>query len=113
LFGIGDRHLDNILMSDEGRLFHVDFAYILGRDPKPFAPAMKICKEMVEAMGGLESEHYLKFKSYCCMAFIILRKSANLIINLFELMFDSIPPSLDNEKDSIINEVRNGVISNY
>ena len=35
-----------------GALFHIDFGYILGRDPKPFPPPMKLCKEMVEAMGG-------------------------------------------------------------
>jgi len=48
------RHLDNLLLRDDGRLFHVDFGFILGRDPKPFPPPMKLCKEMVEAMGGTE-----------------------------------------------------------
>lgn len=48
------RHLDNLLLRDDGRLFHVDFGFILGKDPKPFPPPMKLCKEMVEAMGGAE-----------------------------------------------------------
>ena len=52
------RHLDNLLLRDDGRLFHVDFGFILGRDPKPFPPPMKLCKEMVEAMGGAERYHY-------------------------------------------------------
>ena len=30
-----------------GNLFHVDFGYILGRDPKPLPPPMKLSKEMV------------------------------------------------------------------
>ena len=30
-----------------GNLFHIDFGYILGRDPKPFPPPMKLSKEMV------------------------------------------------------------------
>jgi phosphatidylinositol 3-kinase len=47
---------------------------------------MKLCKEMVDAMGGLSSMHYQKFKSLCYTAFMILRKSANLILNLFALM---------------------------
>ncbi|KAL2329320.1 hypothetical protein Fmac_022747 [Flemingia macrophylla] len=54
ILGIGDRHLDNLLLRNDGRLFHVDFGFILGRDPKPFPPPMKLCKEMVEAMGGAE-----------------------------------------------------------
>ena len=51
---LGCRHLDNLLLRDDGGLFHVDFGFILGRDPKPFPPPMKLCKEMVEAMGGAE-----------------------------------------------------------
>ncbi|CAI9756282.1 unnamed protein product [Fraxinus pennsylvanica] len=42
---------------DDDSLFHVDFGFILGRDPKPFPPTMKLCKEMVEAMG--RAERYL------------------------------------------------------
>ncbi|XP_057848847.1 phosphatidylinositol 3-kinase, root isoform isoform X1 [Cryptomeria japonica] len=86
ILGVGDRHLDNLLLTDDGRLFHVDFGYILGKDPKHFPPPMKLCKEMVEAMGGAESQYYGKFKSYCCEAYNILRKSSNLILNLFHLM---------------------------
>jgi phosphatidylinositol 3-kinase len=67
---------------------------------------MKLCREMLEAMGGLESEHYLKFKSYCFAAFSILRKSANLIINLFELMRDATIPAMVSERDTAILKVR-------
>jgi len=63
--------------------------YILGRDPKPYPPPMKITKDMVEAMGGQQSEEMRRFRSHCFSAFLILRKNGNLILNLFALMVDS------------------------
>ena len=89
LLGVGDRHLDNLLLAPDGHFFHADFGYILGRDPKPFAPQMKLCREMVEGMGGSTSSHYQAFKSYCFTAYAALRKSSNLILNLFALMVDA------------------------
>jgi len=89
ILGIGDRHLDNLMVTKDGRLFHIDFGFILGKDPKPFPPPMRICKEMVEGMGGSGSPGYLSFKSKCCQAYKILRRHAKLIINLLYLMMDS------------------------
>ncbi|KAL0579966.1 Phosphatidylinositol (PI) 3-kinase [Marasmius crinis-equi] len=89
ILGVGDRHLDNLLVTQD-----VDFGYILGRDPKPFPPAVKVCKEMVDAMGGASSPHYARFKNFCFTAFTILRKSANLILNLVTLMVDANIPDI-------------------
>merc|ERR1711920_637967 len=89
ILGIGDRHLDNLMVTKEGRLFHIDFGFILGKDPKPFPPPMRLCKEMVEGMGGSTSPGYQSFKSKCCQAYKILRRHAKLIINLLYLMTDS------------------------
>lgn len=89
LLGIGDRHLDNLLVTPSGRFFHIDFGYMLGRDPKPLPPPMKLCREMVEAMGGAGSRGYMEFQSKCCQAFKYLRRHARLIINLLHLMADS------------------------
>jgi len=89
LLSVGDRHLDNLLLQQDGKLFHIDFGYILGRDPKPYPPPMKITKDMVEAMGGQQSDEMRRFRSHCFSAFLILRKNANLILNLFTLMVDS------------------------
>ncbi|KZS92387.1 putative atypical/PIKK/PI3K protein kinase [Sistotremastrum niveocremeum HHB9708] len=89
LLGVGDRHLDNLLVAPD-----VDFGYILGRDPKPFPPPVKVSKEMVDGMGGPHSQHYARFQNYCFTAFTILRKSANLILNLVALMVDANIPDI-------------------
>uniref|UniRef100_A0A0A9YDS8 Phosphatidylinositol 3-kinase, root isoform n=1 Tax=Lygus hesperus TaxID=30085 RepID=A0A0A9YDS8_LYGHE len=86
VFGIGDRHLENILLRRDGRLLHVDFGYILGNDPKPFPPPMKISKEMIDVLGGPQNAQYIEFKSYCSSAYNILRKHASLLLNLLLLM---------------------------
>lgn len=72
----------------------MDFGYILGRDPKPFPPPVKVSKEMVDGMGGPHSQHYARFQNYCFTAFTILRKSANLILNLVALMVDANIPDI-------------------
>ena len=109
ILGVGDRHLDNLLLAPDGHFFHADFGFILGRDPKPFAPAVKLSKEMVDAMGGAgppASEGYLQFRQYCFLAFAALRKSSNLILNLFGLMTHANVPDIRAEPDKAVLKVR-------
>ncbi|KAL8652047.1 MAG: hypothetical protein Q9210_002917 [Variospora velana] len=107
LLGVGDRHLDNLLLTPDGHFFHIDFGYLLGRDPKPFAPAMKLCREMIEGMGGPSSHLFTKtFKQYCYTAFTTLRKQSNLILNLFALMVDANIQDIRLEPDKAVLKVR-------
>lgn len=106
LLGVGDRHLDNLLLTTSGKLFHIDFGYILGRDPKPLPPPMKLSKEMVEAMGGINSENYQEFRKQCYTAFLHLRRHANLILNLFSLMVDASVPDIALEPDKAVKKVQ-------
>jgi len=94
---VGDRHLDNLLITTKGNLFHIDFGFI-GRDPKPYPPPMKLCSEMVAAMGGEDSKDWELFKQLCIEAYNILRKNANLILNLVSLMADANIPDIANDK---------------
>lgn len=106
LLGVGDRHLDNLLIAPTGAFFHVDFGYILGRDPKPFAPQMKLCREMIEGMGGATHPNYLSFKEFAFTAWSTLRKSSNLLLNLFALMQGANIPDIKVEREGSVRKVQ-------
>jgi phosphatidylinositol 3-kinase len=67
---------------------------------------MKLCKEMVEGMGGSGSAHFAAFKQYCYTAYTTLRKSSNLILNLFSLMVDANIPDIRVEPDKAVWKVK-------
>jgi phosphatidylinositol 3-kinase len=60
---------------------------------------------MVDAMGGPNSPHYNRFKSLCYTAFIGLRKNANLILNLINLMVDASVQDIRLEPDKAVLKV--------
>ncbi|KAF2861567.1 phosphatidylinositol 3-kinase [Piedraia hortae CBS 480.64] len=99
ILGIGDRHSDNLLLSPDGHFFHIDFGYILGRDPKPMAPLMRLSREMVDGMGGAaatmhKESQFEAFRQYCFTAYMTLRRQSSLILNLLALMQDARIPGL-------------------
>mmetsp|Transcript_20671 Transcript_20671/g.41598 ORF Transcript_20671/g.41598 Transcript_20671/m.41598 type:complete len:310 (+) Transcript_20671:1297-2226(+) len=77
LLGVGDRHLDNILLHQNGHLIHCDYSFILGNDPKTYLP-MRITEDMIRGFGGKESDNYAKFLSCTGAAFLVLRRHNNL-----------------------------------
>lgn len=89
ILGVGDRHLENILMASDGRLLHIDFGYVFGHDPKPFSPPIRICKEMIAALGGPESSGFHHFKTYCCSAYNVLRQHAALLLYFLSAFTDA------------------------
>lgn len=90
MLGIGDRHLDNIMVSSDARLFHIDYGYILGSDPKPFSPYIRITPEMIEAIGGENSEMYVEFQRLCSVCYNCLRRHPSLIMNMLYLLTDDV-----------------------
>lgn len=58
-------------------------------DPKPFPPPMKICSEMLEVLGALDSEEFSHFLRLCCLGFKYLRRHAHEICLLLECMATS------------------------
>jgi len=87
LLGIGDRHLDNIMVKDSGEIFHIDFGFILGKDPRPMkTPYMRITEGMLDAIGGYGTEDYLHFKELCYNIYDVLRRHVNTFVCLLSLL---------------------------
>jgi len=104
VLGIGDRHNDNIMVQEDGHLFHIDFGHILGNFKKKF----NIKRERVPfvftpdwafVMGNKSSPYYTKFVSQCVAAHQNLRKNFRLFINLFSMMLISGMPELSTRDD--------------
>ena len=89
-----------------GHFFHADFGYILGHDPKPFPPPIKLTPSMIDGMGGTQHANFLAFKQHCFTSYTILRKHSSLILNLFALMTDANIPDIRAEPDKAVEKVR-------
>lgn len=86
LLGVGDRHLDNIMITNDGRLFHIDFGYILGKDPVFSNSNIRITPEIVEVIGGINSEYYTVFKDTCTIIYNCLRRNIDIFMNMLLLL---------------------------
>jgi hypothetical protein len=80
LLGVGDRHLDNIMITEKGYLFHIDYGFILGKEPKPVRyPSMRITKDMVDTLGGQDSIYYTEFIQLVKDIHLCLQKRLGII----------------------------------
>ncbi len=89
ILGIGDRHLDNIMITESGLLFHIDYSYCLGYDPKPFYPVIRITQDMIDMIGGIKSDGYKNYIKTSNNYYNIIRKYTNLI-SLYLLLLNDI-----------------------
>lgn len=112
LLGIGDRHLENIMITKSGILFHIDYGYILGFDAKPLVPQMRITTDMVDALGGVNSEYYKEFKNTCNIVFNCLRRHINLFINILTLLGEINPP-IDNKYPFTSEIIKNELLKRF
>ena len=91
VLGIGDRHLDNIMITKSGHLFHIDFSFLLGQKSKLLAHEIKITPDMIDAMGGEKSSYYKEFQDVCSKAYNCIRRHTNLFYVLLSTLSNSDP----------------------
>ena len=98
LLQLKDRHNGNVLVDAEGHcircfiiylVIHIDFGFILHNSPGSVGFEMapfKLPQEYLDILGGMNSEKFSEFKKLMFIGFLGLRKNADEIITLVELM---------------------------
>ncbi|KAJ1945210.1 Phosphatidylinositol 4-kinase pik1alpha (PI4-kinase)(PtdIns-4-kinase) [Linderina pennispora] len=91
---IRDRHNGNILLDTAGHIIHIDFGFMLSNSPGSVGFEMapfKFPMEYVDILGGRESAKFQEFRELLVKAFLALRKYADNICLLVEMMVKDSP----------------------
>lgn len=109
VLGIGDRHSENIMLTEEGQVFHIDFGHFLNHKKKkfginrervPFVLTEDFIKVIAKgADQPQKNKLFEEFQELCGTAYLALRKHAKLFITLFTLMLSCSIPELQSLDD--------------
>lgn len=101
VLGFADRHNDNIMLSKQGHLFHIDFGHFLGHYRKVLGKYVDKTDFVFidQYYGVIGKENFPRFEEVCCRAYNILRKHANYFITLFSLMLSCDLPELQSPEN--------------
>ncbi|XP_042327271.1 phosphatidylinositol 4,5-bisphosphate 3-kinase catalytic subunit alpha isoform-like isoform X1 [Sceloporus undulatus] len=109
ILGIGDRHNSNIMVKDDGQLFHIDFGHFLDHKKKKFGykrervPFVLTQDFLIVISKGVQectkTKEFERFQEMCYKAYLTIRQHANLLINLFSMMLGSGMPELQSFDD--------------
>ncbi|KAJ0036434.1 hypothetical protein NQD34_005111 [Periophthalmus magnuspinnatus] len=107
VLGIGDRHNDNIMITDKGNLFHIDFGHILGNWKRVLGVSLErvpfvLTPDFLYVMGRVKHKNSLYFDRFkvcrmpsrppvctcdiCTQAYLSLRSQSRLLVTLFSIM---------------------------
>lgn len=94
LLGAGDRHLHNIMLTKDARLFHIDYGYVMGADPKKIigltkVPDMRIDQNIVNLLGP--PENFERFKDMVNEIYNCLRRHVQPLTALLRVLVLSEP----------------------
>ncbi|MHB1952907.1 MAG: FYVE zinc finger domain-containing protein [Sulfobacillus sp.] len=112
ILGLGDRHLDNIMITSRGQIFHIDFGYLLENPMTNVlgSPVIKITSEMIDFLGGVQSLGYQAFKQYVIEVFDLLRLENTLVTNYYFMMhYDQLIPDWASFRHKLAGRFMNGM----
>jgi hypothetical protein len=90
IIGLGDRHLDNIMINTYGNIFHVDYGYIMENPTIIFnMPEIKVTDDIIDFLGGNNSLYYNEFKKLIVKIYNQLRANKNMLYIYFKFICES------------------------
>ncbi|CAD5206654.1 unnamed protein product [Bursaphelenchus okinawaensis] len=109
VLGIRDRHQDNLMLANDGRLFHIDFGHILGHNKKKLG----INRERTDF---ILTDHFLcvvshgkddfkgsymfkTFRESCAQGYLVLHYHRRFFLALFKMMRCMGLPELQRDED--------------
>lgn len=104
LLGLGDRHNENVMLTEDGRFFHIDFGYVVGEDPKKtIKPTLKLDTQWM--VGNPDGPHYKRFVDLACTTYKELIGHTNTFFTmLMEIAYAK--PSIDGvDSDKYVKEL--------
>ena len=89
IIGLGDRHLDNIMIQKNGVIFHIDYGYVLENPVTLFEmPQIKLTNDIIDFLEGVNSNYYNDFKTNVINIYNILRANKNVLYQFFRFIAD-------------------------
>ncbi|ARF10328.1 phosphoinositide 3-kinase [Hokovirus HKV1] len=105
LLGIGDRHLGNILVTKDGKLFHIDYGFILGQNPMNVGSMcrgeIRLTSNMIDVIGKEGTLEYLEFQNKCKKIYEICRHNADILSLLMLLIPRVCPLTVMSDEETI------------
>ncbi len=90
IIGIGDRHLDNIMINKSGQIFHIDYGYIMENPITIFnMPEIKVTSDIIDFLGGTNSIYYAEFKKLIVQIYNLYRANKNILYIYFKYICES------------------------
>lgn len=108
VLGIADRNPDNIMVSENGQIFHIDFGHFLGhfkkkfginRERVPFVLTDDFLYVIARGSDSRKIDSFDTFRNLCGEAYASLRRHSNLLITLFSMMLRTGIPELRTLED--------------